>query len=53
MREVVHKVVLEKLLEDENIIPVEAPVDANVWKVEVKEGQEVHDKTAVCLSLPF
>lgn len=43
---------VEKLLEDENIIPVEAPVDANVWKVEIKEGQEVYDKTVVCFPAP-
>lgn len=41
---------LENLLEDENIIPLEAPVDANVWKVEVKGGQEVHENTTVGLS---
>ncbi|KAF2084687.1 hypothetical protein K490DRAFT_75644 [Saccharata proteae CBS 121410] len=29
---------LEDLLDDPAIFPVEAPVDANVWKVEVSEG---------------
>jgi urea carboxylase len=38
---------VEKLLDDPNIISVEAPVDANVWKVEVHEGDEAGDKTVV------
>jgi urea carboxylase len=38
---------VEKLLEDPNIVSVEAPVDANVWKVEVSEGSEVRDATVV------
>ncbi|KAI9689397.1 MAG: hypothetical protein M1822_010048 [Bathelium mastoideum] len=32
---------VEKLLDDPSISTVEAPVDANVWKVEVEEGSEV------------
>ncbi|KAF2462819.1 uncharacterized protein BDR25DRAFT_397433 [Lindgomyces ingoldianus] len=32
---------VEKLLLDPKILSVEAPVDANVWKVEVKESDEV------------
>ncbi|KAF2828281.1 hypothetical protein CC86DRAFT_348388 [Ophiobolus disseminans] len=32
---------VEKLLDDPHIISVEAPVDANVWRVEVKEGDDV------------
>jgi len=32
---------VEELLNDPDIIPVEAPLNANVWKVEVKEGDAV------------
>ncbi|KIW23765.1 urea carboxylase [Cladophialophora immunda] len=32
---------VEELLHDPDIIPVEAPLNANVWKVEVKEGDSV------------
>lgn len=39
---------VEKLLDDPNIISVEAPVDANVWKVEVGEGDDVKEGTVVC-----
>lgn len=38
---------VEKLLDDPSIIPVEAPVDANVWRVEVKEGDTVEKECAV------
>jgi biotin-dependent carboxylase-like uncharacterized protein len=38
---------VEKLLDDPNIVSVEAPVDANVWKVEVNEGDEARDETVV------
>lgn len=38
---------IEKLLDDPNIIAVEAPVDANVWKVEVAEGDGVGDASVV------
>jgi biotin carboxyl carrier protein len=38
---------VEKLLDDPNIISVEAPVDANVWKVQVKEGDDVKESTVV------
>lgn len=38
---------VEKLLDDTAIVSVEAPVDANVWKVEVKEGDDVEGETAV------
>jgi urea carboxylase len=38
---------VEKLLDDPNIVSVEAPVDANVWKVEVKEGDEAGEDTVV------
>jgi allophanate hydrolase subunit 1/biotin carboxyl carrier protein len=38
---------VEKLLDDPKIISVEAPVDANVWKVEVEEGKIVEQNTVV------
>jgi urea carboxylase len=38
---------VEKLLDDPKIVSVEAPVDANVWKVEVKEGDEAGGATVV------
>lgn len=48
---------VEKLLDDPNITSVEAPVDANVWKVEVKEGDAVQEgrvvSTSKCLPETF
>jgi urea carboxylase len=38
---------VEKLLADPNVVSVETPVDANVWKVEVNEGDEVGQGTVV------
>ena len=38
---------VEKLLDDPGIVGVEAPVDANVWKVEVQEGDEVGEASVV------
>ena len=38
---------VEKLLDDPSITSVEAPVDANVWKVEVKEGDTVEEGSVV------
>jgi urea carboxylase len=38
---------VEKLLDDPNIVSVEAPVDANVWKVEVSEGDEAGEGIVV------
>ncbi|EME47721.1 hypothetical protein DOTSEDRAFT_51063 [Dothistroma septosporum NZE10] len=38
---------IESLLQDPDIVIVEAPVDANVWKVEVKEGDQVKAKQLV------
>lgn len=32
---------IEKLLDEPGVVSVEAPVDANVWKVEVEEGSTV------------
>ncbi|KAJ9659577.1 hypothetical protein H2201_007326 [Coniosporium apollinis] len=43
---------VEKLLSDPNIHPVEAPVDANVWKVEVEEGAEVKANQVVSAVVP-
>ncbi|KAJ4367202.1 hypothetical protein N0V83_007732 [Neocucurbitaria cava] len=42
---------VENLLGDTNIVSVEAPVDANVWKVEVKEGDNVAEGTVVSVIL--
>lgn len=41
--------VVEKLLQDDNIEAIEAPVDANVWKVEVKDGDEVKSGQVVVI----
>lgn len=38
-----------KLLDDVDIVSLEAPVDANVWKVEVKEGDEVERETVIVI----
>lgn len=38
---------VEKLLDDPNVVSVEAPVDANAWKVEVGEGDDVGEGTVV------
>ncbi|KAI8936167.1 hypothetical protein NX059_006601 [Plenodomus lindquistii] len=40
---------VEKLLDDPKIASVEAPVDANVWKVEVKEGDQVNEATVIVI----
>ncbi|KAH9870253.1 hypothetical protein IAQ61_005726 [Plenodomus lingam] len=40
---------VQKLLHDTNILGVEAPVDANVWKVEVKEGDDVYETTVIVI----
>ncbi|PGG97465.1 urea carboxylase [Helicocarpus griseus UAMH5409] len=32
---------VEALLQDPNIIPIEAPLNANVWKIEVQEGDKI------------
>ncbi|KAJ4352812.1 hypothetical protein N0V95_003920 [Ascochyta clinopodiicola] len=40
---------IEKLLDDPSIISVEAPVDANVWKVEVKEGETVGEESIIVI----
>jgi urea carboxylase len=41
---------VEELLNDPQIIAVEAPLNANVWKIEVKEGEKV-DKVEQVLSI--
>jgi urea carboxylase len=38
---------VEQMLDDPRIVDVQAPVDANVWKVEVEEGDEAGDGTVV------
>lgn len=40
---------VEKLLDNPQITSVEAPVDANVWKVEVKEGDTVGEGSVVVI----
>ncbi|EMD92957.1 hypothetical protein COCC4DRAFT_139298 [Bipolaris maydis ATCC 48331] len=40
---------VEKLLDNPDIVGVEAPVDANVWKVEVKEGDLVGEATVIVI----
>lgn len=38
---------IEKLLDEPGVVSVEAPVDANVWKVEVEEGSTVGEGDVV------
>ncbi|KAF5848147.1 hypothetical protein GGP41_005603 [Bipolaris sorokiniana] len=40
---------VEKLLDNPDIVGVEAPVDANVWKVEVKEGDVLGEATVIVI----
>lgn len=41
---------VEELLNDPDIMPIEAPVNANVWKIQVEEGNELkEDQTVVIL----
>lgn len=40
---------VEELLNDPDIMPVEAPVNANVWKVQVKEGDELKEDQIVVI----
>ncbi|RAR01029.1 pyruvate carboxylase subunit a [Stemphylium lycopersici] len=40
---------VEMLLQEEGVVGVEAPVDANVWKVEVGEGDEVGGSTVLVI----
>lgn len=41
---------VEQMLDDPNMVSVEAPVDANVWKVQVGEGDEIEEGTVVSIS---
>ena len=34
---------------DPTILPIEAPLNANVWKVETKEGNEIEKETTVTI----
>ncbi|KAL1796625.1 hypothetical protein ACET3X_005165 [Alternaria dauci] len=40
---------VEKLLDDPAIVGVEAPVDANVWRVKVSEGDEIGDESVIVI----
>ncbi|KAF1914796.1 carbamoyl-phosphate synthase L chain, ATP binding domain-containing protein [Ampelomyces quisqualis] len=40
---------VEKLLEDPNIFSIDVPVDANVWKVDVDEGDEAGEGTVIII----
>lgn len=40
---------VEELLSDPDIIPVEAPVNANVWKVQVEEGAVIAENQVVAI----
>ncbi|ETN38161.1 urea carboxylase [Cyphellophora europaea CBS 101466] len=40
---------IDELLNDPDIIPVEAPLNANVWKVEVKEGDTIKEEQIVSI----
>jgi len=40
---------VEELLNDPDIVPIEAPVNANVWKVQVEEGNELKEDQIVVI----
>lgn len=40
---------VEELLNDPSIIPIEAPVNANVWKVQVEEGEKLKEGQVVVI----
>lgn len=40
---------VEELLNDPDVIPVEAPVNANVWKVQVEEGDKLKEEQIVVI----
>lgn len=40
---------VQELLNDADIVPVEAPVNANVWKVQVQEGDELKEDQVVVI----
>ena len=41
--------IVEELMQDTNIIAVEAPLNANVWKIEVKEGDKISSEQIVSI----
>ncbi|KAK5955347.1 hypothetical protein OHC33_004030 [Knufia fluminis] len=40
---------VEELLNDPDIMPIEAPVNANVWKIQVEEGNELKEDQIVVI----
>jgi len=40
---------VEELLNDPDITPIEAPLNANVWKVEISEGDKVTKEKVVTI----
>lgn len=40
---------VEELLSDPGIIPVEAPVNANVWKVQINEGDSIEENQTLII----
>ncbi|KAF5862369.1 hypothetical protein ETB97_011725 [Aspergillus alliaceus] len=40
---------IESLLKDPHILPVEAPLNANIWKVEVKQGEKLDEGQVVVI----
>jgi len=48
-KEKVDEGTVEKLLEDLAVEAIDAPVDANVWKVEVKDGESVKAEQVVVI----
>jgi len=40
---------IDALLADPEIVPIDAPVDANVWKVQIEEGMEVKAKQVIAI----
>jgi len=40
---------VEELLNDPDISPIEAPLNANVWKVEIKEGDKIEKEKIVTI----
>lgn len=40
---------VDEMMQDPNIIAVEAPLNANVWKVEVKEGDQISNEQTLSI----
>ncbi|KAJ9293813.1 hypothetical protein DTO271G3_7440 [Paecilomyces variotii] len=40
---------VEALMNDPNVIPIEAPLNANVWKIEIKEGDTIRSDQVVTI----